>query len=77
MRDPLDSCLSIYSLLFSRANEYAYDLENLGYYYLDYKRIMKHWRSIGSINMFEIQYEELVRNQERLSKELINYIGLE
>lgn len=75
-RYPLDSCLSIYFQFFVQANGYAYDLKTLGKYYNEYLRIMEHWRNLDSINMYEVQYEELVANQEKISKEIIKHIGL-
>jgi tetratricopeptide (TPR) repeat protein len=76
-RNALDTCLSIYLTYFSKANYYSYDLHDLGNYYLDYVRIMEHWNSLFSSELFEIQYEELVSDQEKLSRRLIEYIGLE
>jgi hypothetical protein len=38
---------------------------------------MAHWRKVLPIQMYEVQYEELVADQERISRELIDYIGLE
>lgn len=77
MRNPVDTCLSIYFQFFVQANGYAYDLETLGKYYNEYLRIMKHWRSLEQINMYEVQYEDLVKNQQKISKEIIEHVGLE
>ena len=76
-RNPLDTCLSIYTNYFIRGNQYTYDLTELGQYYLDYERLMSHWRNLFESQIFEIQYEELVMNQEKLSKQLIDYVGLD
>jgi len=77
MRDPLDTCLSCYFQDFSRSHPYSYDLENLGAFYNEYRKIMQHWRSVLSIPMYEIQYEELVADQEMKSRELVEFCGLE
>ena len=76
-RNPLDTCLSIYFQFFVQANGYAYDLKTLGQYYNEYRRIMAHWRNSKYIKMYEVQYENLVNNQEKISRELIEYIGLD
>ena len=76
-RNPIDTCLSIYFQFFVQANGYAYDLETLAKYYNEYERIMDYWRQSPHINMYEVQYEEMVNNQEKISKEIINFIGLE
>ena len=76
-RNALVTCLSIYFQYFQTGNEYAFDLEELGRYYLDYERLMQHWRSINLPGLFEVQYEDLVTNQEIVSKQLIEHLGLE
>lgn len=77
IRDPIDTCLSNFISNFSSGNEFSFNLVDLGKYYLDYQRLAIHWRNVFSTNIFDIQYEKLVSNQEEVSKELINYIGLE
>ncbi len=41
-RDPLDTCLSCFSKLFSAPIPYVYDLAELGRYYRAYERLMAH-----------------------------------
>ncbi len=77
MRDPLDTCLSCYFQDFSRTHPYSYDLENLGAFYRGYEKIMRHWKSILSIPVIDVQYEELVSNQEPISRSMIEFCGLE
>ncbi|MCZ6804536.1 MAG: sulfotransferase [Proteobacteria bacterium] len=76
-RNPLDTCTSIFLTRLNDTHGYACDLVELGKYYLDYERLVSHWRSLFSAEIFEVQYEELVSNQEEVSKQLIAYIGLE
>jgi LPS sulfotransferase NodH len=57
-------------------HSYAYDLTTLGAYYKEYERIMQHWCEVLPIKMLEIKYEELVADQERVTREMIDYIGL-
>ncbi len=38
---------------------------------------MVHWRSLFSSQIYEVQYEQLVMNQEKVSRQLIEYLGLE
>ncbi|HHH43379.1 MAG TPA: sulfotransferase family protein [Gammaproteobacteria bacterium] len=76
-RDPLDTCLSGYFQDFSSAHPYSYDLYNLGVYYRGYEKIMQNWRNVLSIPMLEVQYEEMVVDQENVSRRLIEFCGLE
>ena len=77
-RDARDIGLSIYFQNFSGAHAYAFDMKNIGAYYNQYERIMRHWRdAFGIIPMLEVRYEELVANQEEISREMVAYLGLE
>ena len=75
-RDPIDTCLSIYFQSFGRTHSYATDLENLGFYYLEYQRLMQHWENVIDIPMITINYEETVSNQEDVSRKLVEFVGL-
>lgn len=75
-RHPLDVCLSIYFHDFHTGNDYAYDLSDIGTYYCQYKRLMEHWRDVLPLRMYEIEYEELVADQETKTKELIDFLNL-
>ena len=76
-RDPVDTCLSIYCLPFNTAHPYTDNLAHLGAYYLQYLRLMSHWKSVLSIPVFEIRYEDLIGDQERWSRKLVEFCGLE
>ncbi len=41
-RDPLDTCLSCFSILFSAEQNHTYDLAELGRYYRHYRALMAH-----------------------------------
>lgn len=77
-RNPLDTCLSCYFQNFADDIPLAYtnDLENLGYFYRQYERIMAYWRAVLPDRMLELDYEDLVVNQEEVSRKLIDHVGL-
>ena len=52
------------------------DLEDLGFFYRQYERLMAHWRCVLPGRMFEIDYEDLIADQENMSRKLIGHIGL-
>ena len=58
-------------------NAFSYDLLDIGKNYLEHEKIMAHWKNIFPDDIYEINYEELILNQEKISRELINHIGLE
>ncbi len=76
-RSALDTCTSIFLNYFVRGSEYSFDLNDIGQYYLDYERLMDHWNNLFPADIFNMQYEELVENQEANSRLLIGHLGLE
>lgn len=77
-RDPLDTCWSCYTQSFAGAHPYTFDLTELGRYYKAYLTLMAHWREVLSPGaMLEVQYEDLVNNQEQVSRQVLDYCGLE
>jgi len=77
-RHPLDNCLSIYQAdLISAQFDYIYKLGELGSYYRMYQRLMQHWRDILPEGvMYELDYEQLVSNQENETRKLLNACDL-
>ena len=75
-RDPMDNCLSIYTYEFNAAHPYAVDLRELGRHYRAYQALMSHWSKVLPLPIFEVCYEEMVADQERVSRELIEFCGL-
>lgn len=76
MRDPIDTCLSIYFLPSTATHPYTDDLTNLGAYFRQYQRLMAHWKAALRIPVLDIQYEDLVANQEEISRGMIEFCGL-
>lgn len=75
-RHPLDTCLSCYFQRFRRGHEYSFNLTHLGLYYREYQRLMQHWKDVLPVAPFELHYSELVNNQEELTQNLIDFIGV-
>ena len=76
-RDPVDTCLSCFSLLFESGQEYAYDLGELGRFYRAYDRVMEHWRRVLPADaMLEVQYEDVVADIELQARRILEYCGL-
>jgi tetratricopeptide (TPR) repeat protein len=76
-RNPVDTCLSIYFQNFPALHPYAYDFNDLVPFYQQYLRLMAHWRSVLPADRFlEVQYEELVADQENQSRRLVEFAGV-
>ena len=76
VQDARDTCLSCYFQNFLGYHPYTNDLNDLALHYLDYQRLMSHWKSL-EIPMLEVRYEDLVNDQELWSKKLISYCDLD
>lgn len=78
VRHPLDTCLSNYFRNFAGVGlPYSYDLTDIAVYYNHYLQLMEHWRRHASIRLHEMVYEELVDDQEGVSRELVAFLGLQ
>ena len=76
VRDPVDTCLSCFSRMFTDL-PFTYDLGELGRHYRGYRQVMNHWRSIlppGA--MLDVAYEDVVDNLEEQARRLIDFCGL-
>jgi tetratricopeptide (TPR) repeat protein len=76
-RHPLDTCLSNYFQLFVPSYDYSFDLRNIGHFYGEYIRIMKHWRKHLSKRLIEISYEDMVIHTEQVARKVLDSLGLE
>ena len=76
-RDPLDTCLSCFSKLFTVRNRFTYDLGELGRDYRRYRELMDHWRSVLPAEVIlDVRYEDVVENLEQQARRLLDYCGL-
>ncbi|MGA2125670.1 MAG: tetratricopeptide repeat protein [Xanthobacteraceae bacterium] len=76
-RDPVDTCLSCFSLLFAGDQPYAYDLGELGRYYRAYEALMAHWRDVlPPGTMLEVRYEDVVDDLEGQARRIVAHAGL-
>jgi len=76
IRSPLDTCLSCYFHYFGGSHSYAYDLTDLGKYYRKYQQVMRHWKKVLRIPLLDVDYEALVRDQEGMTRRLLEFCGL-
>lgn len=75
-RDPIDTCWSIFKNFFSGNHPYAYNLEELGQYYLCYQDLMRHWQTILPGRIYNITYEKLIASQEEETRSLLEHCNL-
>jgi len=75
-RHPLDSCLGCYKQLFAKGQPFTYDLVEIGEYYLQYQRMMEHWQAVLPGKVLDIDYEDMVREQEVQTRRLLEHCEL-
>ena len=77
-RDPIDTCMSCFSRIFTDGLLYSYDLAELGRYYRAYESLMAHWRQVLPAGaMLEIRYEELVADLPTQARRIIAHCNME
>jgi hypothetical protein len=76
-RNPMDSCFGMYRSLFRAGYPFSYSFDDLAKYYLAYRRLMEHWRIVTCGGFLDLSYENLVDDQEKVSREIVDYCGLQ
>jgi Sulfotransferase family len=77
MRDPVDTCISCFSKLFTAEQNHTYDLGELGRYYRRYERLMAHWRRVlPKDGMLDVRYEDVVADLDGQARRIIDHCGL-
>ena len=76
-RNALDNCLSIYFLHLDHSMSYALDLADIGHYYVQYRRLMTHWKTLYGADILDLDYDALVREPRPAIQRLTAFCGLE
>jgi tetratricopeptide (TPR) repeat protein len=77
VRDPVDTCVSCFSKLFSAEQNHTYDLGELGRYHKRYQQLMEHWRRVlPAGRILDVRYEEVVADVEGQARRIIAQCGL-
>lgn len=76
LRDPMDTCFSIYKHYFSGPQPFAYDQTELGKHYLCYADLMKHWHKVLPGFVFDMSYETVVKDVEAQARKLLEFCEL-
>jgi tetratricopeptide (TPR) repeat protein len=76
-RNPMDVCYAIYKTLFRAGYPFSYSLQETGRYYIAYNRLMKHWRSTIPGSFLDVDYEQLIFDQEGETRRILDYLELD
>ena len=76
-RRPMDACWAMYKAHFAGKFAFSYCQEELADYYLAYRRLTAHWKAtLPPHTLLDINYEDIVRDQEAASRRMIEFVGL-
>jgi len=76
-RHPLDNCISCFTTnLVHSGHGYTKSLETLGKTWVARRKMQDYWKDIVDTPIMDLHYEELVANQERETRRLIDFLGL-
>ncbi len=76
-RDPMAMGFSIYRQLFRIGQDWAFDLKQIGQYYLAYAEMMQHWDRLAPGAVIHLHYEQLVQSPGTTIQQLLQQLGLE
>ena len=77
VRNPMDTCVSLFKNYFVGGVDFSYDLIELGEYYNLYQDIMLFWNNILPNYYVNIFYEELINDPKKQIEKLLNVCNLE
>jgi hypothetical protein len=76
-RQPMDACWAMYKAHFAGKFAFTYHQEELADHYLAYRRLAAHWKAtLPPHALLEVNYEDIVRDQDAESRKIIEFIGL-
>jgi Flp pilus assembly protein TadD len=76
-RNPLDTALSCYMTAFDIPYLFKTHLADFAVTHKAYERIMDHWKSVISMQVLEVDYEDIVSDVDTQARRIIEFLGLE
>jgi tetratricopeptide (TPR) repeat protein len=77
-RDPVDTCLSCFQILFAEGQSFTYDLGELGRYYRAYEALLDHWeRVLPPGTILDVRYEDVVADIEAAARRIVDFCCLD
>jgi hypothetical protein len=76
-RNRLDNLLSLHFLHLGPAMPYALDLAGAQHWHEQYERLMAHWKRLYPDDVFDVDYDVLVREPDQVIDNVLAFLGLE
>ncbi|MEK9671418.1 MAG: sulfotransferase [Rhodospirillaceae bacterium] len=77
VRDADDTALSCYFTNFAQGHAWSTSIDDIRTVQSAQTRVMDHWKSVLSLPVLEVRYEDFVKDQGTASRALIDFLGLE
>ncbi len=74
-RNPLDNILSLYRANFKQGNYYSSSLDDSARVLINKEQVMKKFKSKYPLNIYDINYDQLVKKPKQKIRELISWLG--
>jgi len=75
-RNPVDTCLSIFQQFFTASMHYSYEQKDVGEYFVQYRRLMDHWKNLFPDKILNVAYEDVVADSEQAQRRMIEFCDL-
>jgi tetratricopeptide (TPR) repeat protein len=75
-RHPLAACYAIYKTRFWGTFPFGNDLDDLGDFYIGYRRLMAHWHTVVPGRILDVAYEDVVNAIEPSTRRLLDFVGV-
>ncbi len=78
-RHVLDNFISCYLLDFAGLNNqaYTYHPKHFAHFYSLYLKYMEHWKSVCSIPILDVSYEDTIADQRAMTERILDFLQLE
>lgn len=75
-RYPIETCLACYRQWFASGTPFAYDLDEIADYCVDFTRLTRFWLERYPRQVFDLAYEALLADPEAMIRRLLDFCGL-
>jgi tetratricopeptide (TPR) repeat protein len=75
-REPMACCFGNLKQLFSRGQEFAYSIEDIGRYYRTYLELMEHWDAALPGRVLRVHHEDVVDDLDRSVRRILDFCEL-
>lgn len=75
-RGPVDSCFAMYRTMFGDGFPFSYDFDDLARYHSAYEGLMGHWQQLVGPCLYEVHYEELTAEPDRIGAAIGKFCDL-